>query len=246
MLDDDTGSGAAPLFWLNFRRRFQFSVFRYRCTDVPSLADLRRDYARHSLSEHEVDRDPFRQFHVWFDEARAAETIEPNAMSLATATPAGVPSVRVVLLKEFDERGFVFFTDYRSRKGEEMAANPQAALCFWWGELQRQVRLQGRITKVSQAESEAYYRQRPRGSRLGAWASTQSSVIPSREQLESAIADLEQRYEGKEDIPLPDHWGGYRLQPVSFEFWQGRPSRLHDRIEYTRDGSAWTVRRLSP
>jgi pyridoxamine 5'-phosphate oxidase len=208
------------------------------------LADLRRDYARESLSERDVAADPIAQFEKWFAQALSAGMIEPNAMTLATSTRDGHPSARIVLLKGVDAKGFVFFTDYRSRKGTELEANPHVSLCFWWGELQRQVRITGTVARASREESEAYYRTRPHGSRIGAWASHQSAPLASREPLELEVKRLEQKY--PDEVPLPPHWGGYRVTPDSVEFWQGRPSRLHDRIVYTRDGTAWRIGRLSP
>jgi pyridoxamine 5'-phosphate oxidase len=211
-----------------------------------SLADLRRDYSRASLSESEVDPDPVRQFLQWFDEARTAEVLEPTAMTLATATPDGRPSARLVLLKGVDEQGFVFYTDYRSRKGEELSANPIAALVFYWPEIDRQVRITGSVVRVSREESEAYFRTRPIGSRFGAWTSHQSAVIPSRAALEQRLQEVMERF-GDGDVPLPEYWGGFRVAPEVVEFWQGRPNRLHDRLRYTRrsDG-VWIVERLSP
>jgi len=211
-----------------------------------SIADLRQDYARATLDESDVDADPIRQFATWLDQAIAAQVIEPTAMTLATATPDGAPSARMVLCKGVDERGFVFYTDYRSRKGAELAGNPRAALVFWWGELERQVRITGRVSRVAAEESEAYYRSRPVKSRLGAWASVQSHPIESRALLESRMQEVAERYPDG-DPPLPPHWGGFRVAPEEIEFWQGRRSRLHDRIVYRRstDGT-WTTRRLSP
>jgi pyridoxamine 5'-phosphate oxidase len=210
-----------------------------------SIADLRREYARARLDEKDVSINPFDQFGRWLAEAQAAETVEVNAMVLATATPAGRPSARVVLLRGFDERGFVFFTDYRSRKGEELETNPRAALAFYWGELERQVRIEGTVTRTTIEESASYFRTRPMGSRLGAWTSYQSRPIGSREELEADLQEVERRFSGPE-VPLPPHWGGYRVSPECFEFWQGRESRLHDRIRYLRDGSLWKIDRLSP
>jgi pyridoxamine 5'-phosphate oxidase len=210
-----------------------------------SIADLRREYARARLDEKDVSINPFDQFGRWLAEAQAAETVEVNAMVLATATPAGRPSARVVLLRGFDERGFVFFTDYRSRKGEELETNPRAALAFYWGELERQVRIEGTVTRTTIEESASYFRTRPMGSRLGAWTSYQSRPIGSREELEADLQEVERRFSGPE-VPLPPHWGGYRVSPECFEFWQGRESRLHDRIRYTREGDSWRIERLSP
>ena len=209
------------------------------------LAALRRDYALSSLTEDDVDANPIRQFERWFSDATAAEVPEPNAMTLATATRDGVPSARIVLLKGVDEHGFVFYTDYRSRKGVELTENPLAALTFLWKEIERQVRITGAVARVSSAESEAYFQTRPAGSRLGAWASTQSSVIASRAQLEERLQEVSERYPDG-NVPLPSHWGGFRVEPDEIEFWQGRPNRLHDRLRYTRAQSGWTIVRLSP
>jgi pyridoxamine 5'-phosphate oxidase len=210
-----------------------------------SIADIRREYARARLDETHVSADPVAEFGRWFSQAQEAKVLEPNAMALATSTADGRPSVRMVLLKGFDQRGFVFFTDYRSRKGFELEANPRAALAFYWGELERQVRLTGTVERTSTQESEEYFRSRPRGSRLGAWVSHQSRVIPSRAPLESGLREVQERFP-TDDVPLPPHWGGYRLRHEEMEFWQGREDRLHDRIRYVRDGERWRVERLSP
>lgn len=212
----------------------------------PTIADLRKDYTLEDLSETEVNPNPFIQFKQWFEQALSAQLPEPNAMTIATATPDGKPSARMVLLKDCDERGFVFFTNYNSRKGQELAENPQAALVFWWAELERQVRIIGHVEKVSEAESDKYFYSRPENSRLGAWASHQSEAIASREVLEQNLQKLHHQYENQE-IPRPSHWGGLRVIPTEIEFWQGRPSRLHDRLLYTRlDAQSWKIQRLSP
>jgi pyridoxamine 5'-phosphate oxidase len=214
-------------------------------TPPVSVADLRREYALARLDETDVSPDPIAQFSRWFAEALAAEVEEPNAMVLATATPDGVPSARVVLLKGFDERGLVFFTDYRSRKGVELEANPRAALVFRWSELERQVRITGGTARTGPEESESYYRSRPLGSRLGAWVSHQSQPISSRALLERGLAEMERRFADR-DVPLPPYWGGYRVSPEAIEFWQGRPNRLHDRIRYLREAEKWRIERLAP
>jgi pyridoxamine 5'-phosphate oxidase len=212
---------------------------------VTSIADLRRDYARAALSEQDILADPIAQFRLWLDQAISAQLIEPTAMSLATVAADGQPSVRMVLLKGADEQGFVFFTDHRSRKGQELAASPRAALCFFWAELERQVRITGTVEHIARHESEAYFRSRPIGSQLGAWASHQSAVLPSRDELEQRLIDVGVRF-GDEEVPLPEHWGGYRVLPREIEFWQGRPSRLHDRLAFRRNAGAWELVRLSP
>jgi pyridoxamine 5'-phosphate oxidase len=214
-------------------------------TPPVSVADLRREYALARLDETDVSPDPVAQFSRWFSEAVAAEVDEPNAMVLATASPDGAPSARVVLLKGFDERGFVFFTDYRSRKGAELEANPRAALVFRWSELERQVRITGGAARTGTEESESYYRTRPLGSRLGAWVSHQSQPIPSRAVLERGLVEVERRF-AEGEVPRPPTWGGYRLRPDTIEFWQGRLNRLHDRIQYRREGERWRIERLAP
>jgi len=199
-----------------------------------------------ALDEKEVDSSPFKQFEIWFKQAETAVPILPNAMTLATATKDGTPSARVVLLKDFDENGFVFFTNYDSAKGKELDENPVAALCFYWSELGRQVRISGTIARTSREESEAYFHTRPIDSQLGAWASNQSEVIAERAVLEAKMEEMSTKYEGKV-IPLPPYWGGYRVAPVVIEFWQNRSSRLHDRIRYRLvDGVRWVVERLAP
>ncbi|MPW16217.1 pyridoxamine 5'-phosphate oxidase [Paraburkholderia sp. CNPSo 3157] len=213
---------------------------------MSTLADLRKNYSRGSLDIPDVDPNPFRQFDKWFKQAVDAQLPEPNTMTLATVDARGRPSARIVLIKGVDERGFVFFTNYESRKGHELAENPHASLLFYWIELERQVRIEGTVVKTSDAESDAYYASRPLGSRIGAWASDQSKVIESRALLEAREREFSAQY--GENPPRPPHWGGYRLIPDAIEFWQGRPSRLHDRLLYTRSsGSAdWTIARLSP
>lgn len=210
-----------------------------------SIADLRKDYSRASLSEADAHPDPVEQFSKWFHEAITAQVPEANAMSVSTATADGRPSSRILLIKDFDRRGFTFFTNYESRKGRELDSNPYAALLFYWIELERQVRIEGRVERISDAENDAYYNSRPVKSRLGAIASAQSRPVASREVLEARVREVEKQYG---DHPVrPPHWGGYRLVPDYVEFWQGRPSRLHDRIAYTRqaDGS-WQLQRLQP
>ncbi len=198
-----------------------------------------------SLDQSDLDPDPIRQFERWYQPVLASDLAEPSAMSLATATREGRPSARTVLLKGFDQAGFVFFTNYESRKAQELSDNPRAALLFNWIHLRRQVSVAGPVTRVSAQESDAYFKTRPRGSQLGAWASKQSEVIESREVLEQRLAELEKKYAGR-DVPRPPYWGGYRLTPDTVEFWQNRANRLHDRFRYRREGGRWVIERLSP
>lgn len=209
------------------------------------LTAIRIDYALAGLHERDVDPSPITQLDKWLKEAIAAAHPEPNAMTLATATKDGEPAARVVLLKGLDESGLVFFTGYESDKGRQLAANPRACACFFWILLQRQVRVTGSVTKVSGAESDAYFSSRPRESQLGAWASSQSTVLEGREGLEANLAEVTARF-GDGEIPRPPQWGGYRLAVDRMELWQGRPSRLHDRLRYTRTGDSWRIDRLSP
>jgi pyridoxamine 5'-phosphate oxidase len=204
---------------------------------------LRHDFSKESLDEKDVHGNPLTQFSKWFHEAVDAKVNEPNAMAVSTVSTEGKPSSRIVLLRNFDENGFVFYTNYTSRKGEEISGNPNAALLFFWPELERQVRIEGMLVKQSAAESDDYFNSRPRTSRLGAWTSAQSKVIESRNVLDEEYMKLEKKYPG--EVPRPDYWGGYILKPASFEFWQGRPSRLHDRILYEL-GEGWKISRLAP
>jgi pyridoxamine 5'-phosphate oxidase len=213
-------------------------------TSPPTIADLRKSYERDELDENASAADPLDQFQTWFDQALKAELPEPNAMTLATVGADGRPSTRVVLIKGFDARGIVWYTNYDSRKGQELARHPWAALQFHWVELERVVRIEGAVEKVSAEESDTYFASRPLDSRLGAWASPQSQVIPSRSVLVTAAAQAAARH--LLNPPRPPHWGGYRLQPDRWEFWQGRKSRLHDRLRYRLDGSAWVRERLAP
>lgn len=208
------------------------------------IAALREEYGDTLLDPASLPDDPIAAFSLFFESARAAEVPEPNAMTLATNTPEG-PAARIVLLKGVDDAGFTFFTNYDSAKGRELAADPRCALVFSWVEIHRQVRIRGRAERVSREESEAYFRTRPRQSQLGAWASAQSAVLPSRDALEAAMRDTVTRFDGK-DVPIPPHWGGFRIVPASVELWQGRRSRLHDRVRYTRTSTGWTKERLAP
>ena len=211
-----------------------------------SLAALREEYRLAGLSEVNCETNPILQFERWMKDAQAAHLKEPNAMTLATATADGRPSARTILLKEVSDLGFVFYTNYGSRKARELDANPLAALTFYWAELERQVRVEGRVRRVSQEESEAYFRLRPRGSRLGAWASHQSELVASREEMDARLQEVEHVY-GSDDIPLPEFWGGYCLAHDAVEFWQGRPNRMHDRLRYRKNGeTSWLLERLWP
>jgi pyridoxamine 5'-phosphate oxidase len=210
------------------------------------IADIRKDYRLQTLDEAAVAADPIQQFGIWWQEALQSEIVEVNAMTLATANEQGVPSARIVLLKGYDERGFVFFSNYESKKAGDLQVNPMASLVFFWKELERQVRISGRVEKVTELESDQYFQSRPEGSRIGAWASPQSTVISSRQVIEEKVEALQASFEGKE-IPRPLHWGGYRVVPSSIEFWQGRSSRLHDRIQYNlQSDDNWVIERLAP
>lgn len=211
-----------------------------------SVANLRQDYTKDGLREIDLATDPFKQFKTWFDQALNAQLPEPNAMTLATSTMEGKPSARMVLLKDFSDRGFVFYTNYHSHKGQELATNPQGALVFWWAQLERQVRIEGKVCQVSPQESDEYFHSRPINSQLGAWVSNQSQIVNSREVLEQRQEELIVQYE-QQIIPRPPHWGGFRVVPTEIEFWQGRPSRLHDRLLYRlQDNNKWLIERLSP
>jgi pyridoxamine 5'-phosphate oxidase len=213
---------------------------------VSKIADLRLDYKLQSLDFQDVDNNPLVQFQTWFDEALTSELREPNAMIIATASPDGVPNARVVLLKSLDDKGFVFYTNFESAKGKELDENPHIALVFNWLELERQVRIQGIVEKVSDEEANKYFQSRPKGSQIGAWASPQSNVIPNRNVLEINQLELEKKYANDTILPKPPHWGGYRVIPSAIEFWQGRSSRLHDRIRYKKIENDWVMERLAP
>lgn len=215
-------------------------------TLMTNIADIRKEYKLKTLHEADVEYDPIQQFGKWWDEALKSDIDEINAMTLATATPDGKPSARIVLLKGYDDRGFTFFTNYESSKGIELANNPHASIVFFWKELQRQVRIDGLTEKVSAAESDAYFNSRPEGSRIGAWASPQSKVLATRKEIEEFYSIAEEKFSGKK-IVRPDFWGGYRIKPALIEFWQGRPNRLHDRIQYSLEKTGdWKIKRLAP
>ena len=219
---------------------------RFSTVGGMNLADMRRNYTRDGLSEESAAADPFTQFRTWFEQALQADLAEPNAMALATVNPQGQPSQRTVLLKAYDAKGFVFYTNYTSAKAADIAQNPQVCLLFTWLDLERQVKIQGRAEKISAAESLRYFASRPFGSRLGAWVSHQSSIISSRKLLEMKLDEMKRKFAGGE-VPLPSFWGGFRVRPTLIEFWQGRENRLHDRLQYTpADGEGWKIERLAP
>ena len=213
-----------------------------------SLANIRRAYTKGSLSETDLYDDPFNQFTAWFEDYKGLDPLEPNSMVLATSNAEGQPSARVVLLKELNDEGFVFFTNYGSRKGKDIDENQKACLLFYWDFLERQIRIEGPIEKINQVESAAYFQSRPRGSQIGAWASPQSKVIPGRAHLDQLFRQAEDQFKTNEEIDCPDHWGGYIVKPLYFEFWQGRDNRLHDRISFRRgtDAGNWELARLAP
>jgi len=210
-----------------------------------NIASIRKEYTLKQLDQKDVKRNPFDQFKLWFDDAINAEVNEPNAMMLATSTSDGKPSARMVLLKGIDNEGLTFFTNYNSRKASQLNDNPYVAVVFFWPELERQIRIEGMVGKVSDKESDDYFNSRPEGSRIGAWTSPQSQVIPNREFLELLKTEIEKRFKG-EKIPRPEQWGGFRVIPSLFEFWQGRPNRLHDRIQYSKTDNNWIIERLAP
>ena len=220
-------------------------LYQYTYTMKDKVENLRVDYDKDTLDIKDLNADPVVQFEYWFDEAMGAAVPEPHAFMIATVDGEGKPSARIVLLRNADQNGFVFFTNYNSRKGHNVEINPNVSATFFWQELQRQVRVEGTIEKISAAESDDYFASRPRESQIGAWASNQSEELASREALEQRIADLTQQYEGQ-TVPRPPHWGGYRIKPNRVEFWQGRPSRLHDRFLYNLQNGSWTIKRLNP
>ena len=231
--------GDATLDWMD--------DFAKRTPPGLSLEDLREEYRKGALDEENCETNPFQQFETWLGEAQVAHLKEPTAMTLSTATTDGKPSGRIVLLKEVTENGFLFYTNYESRKGQEIGANPFVALTFYWGELERQVRVEGGVLRVDRDKSERYFRKRPKGSRLGAVVSNQSTPLPGRAPLEAKLRALEEIYKDTDDVPPPENWGGYCVEPKLFEFWQGRPNRLHDRLIYKKEGeSSWILGRLSP
>lgn len=209
------------------------------------IGALREEYGTHGLRRSDLSPDPFQQFGIWFTAALEAGIRDVNAMTLATTSPDGHPTARVVLLKGYSHEGFLLFTNFQSEKARHLAANPSAALLFLWKELERQIRIEGVAERVEREESVRYFHSRPRGSQLGAWVSHQSEVIDARRILEARLAEMEERFAGRE-IPLPAYWGGYRIKPSRFEFWQGRPNRLHDRFRYVRENGSWRIERLAP
>jgi pyridoxamine 5'-phosphate oxidase len=213
---------------------------------MQNLAELRKEYTRATLDESSVLKDPIQQFQQWFREAYESQLLEPTAMNLATVTPKGTPTSRVVLLKGVEDDKFIFFTNYQSDKGRELELNPSCALTFFWAELERQVRIEGVASRLDEKKSEEYFQSRPRGSQVGAWSSPQSAVIKDRKILEERVRQMEKKFEGKDVLPRPQQWGGYEVDAFLIEFWQGRPSRLHDRIEYVKVEGIWQVHRLAP
>ncbi len=210
------------------------------------IADMREDYKLKSLDKHDVLKNPIDQFKIWFEEAVKSKMPEANAMTLATASKNGFPSARTILLKEITKDGFIFYTNYKSRKGQEMKENPNVALVFTWLGLQRQVRIEGTVSKITRKQSEQYFQSRPIGSQIGAWSSPQSTRINNREELEEQVDAIKKRFKSKKKLPIPPFWGGYKVKPTSIEFWQGRSSRLHDRICYQKEKRSWKIERLAP